>query len=41
MLLVSGISGAKTADMAAVAPVLFPEAPQWQRATIGRSWRLE
>ena len=25
MLLVSGISGAKTADMAAVAPVLFPE----------------
>jgi TRAP-type C4-dicarboxylate transport system permease large subunit len=25
MLLVSGISGAKTADMAAVAPVLLPE----------------
>ena len=25
MLLVSGISGSKTADMAAVAPVLFPE----------------
>ena len=25
MLLVSGISGAKTADMAAVAPVLFPD----------------
>lgn len=25
MLLVSGISGAKTADMAAVAPILFPE----------------
>ena len=25
MLLVSGISGSKTADMAAIAPVLFPE----------------
>ena len=25
MLLISGISGSKTADMAAVAPVLFPE----------------
>ena len=25
ILLVSGISGSKTADMAAVAPVLFPE----------------
>lgn len=25
MLLVSGISGSKTADMAAVTPVLFPE----------------
>ncbi len=38
MYLVSGVSGAKAADMAAVAPVLFPEM-QRQGARSGRSRR--
>ncbi len=39
MNLVSGISGSKTADMAAVAPVLFPEMKKRGVPSRANSWR--